>query len=75
MRSEGNKINWFPDGPGLRVICYIAQQRLRRTAVVGQHSREQSTVLPSDVMDFALLPAQRLLAGNSFSVRCHVTSK
>ena len=28
-----------------------------------------------NVMYFALLPAQRLLAGNGFIVRCHVTSK
>ena len=34
-----------------------------------------SALLPSDVIDFALLPAQRLLAGNSFIVRCHVTLK
>ena len=34
-----------------------------------------SALLPSDVIDFALLPAQRLLAGNSFIVRCHVTAK
>ena len=34
-----------------------------------------SALLTSDVIDFALLPAQRLLAGNSFTVRCHVTSK
>ena len=34
-----------------------------------------SALLPSDVMDFALLPAQRLLAGNSFIIRCHMTSK
>ena len=33
-----------------------------------------SALLPSDVRDFALLPAKRLLAGNSFIVRCHVTS-
>ena len=29
-------------------------------------------LFPSDVIDFAMLPAQRLLAGNSFIVRCHV---
>ena len=34
-----------------------------------------SALLPSDVVDFALLPAKRLLAGNIFSVRYHVTSK
>ena len=42
---------------------------------VGQHSRVNSALLPSDVIDFAMLPAQRFLAGNSFIVRCHVTSK
>ena len=36
-----------------------------------------SALLPSDVMiiDFAKLPAQSLLAGNSSIDRCHVTSK
>ena len=34
-----------------------------------------SALLPSDVIDFAQMPAQRLLTGNSFIVRCHVTSK
>ena len=34
-----------------------------------------SVLLSSDVIDFALLPAKRLLARNSFIVRCHVTSK
>ena len=35
----------------------------------------KSALLPSDVIDFAMLPAQRLLTGNSFIVRCHVTLK
>ena len=45
------------------------------------HVQQQSTfasnsaLLPSDVMDFAMLPAKRLLTGNSFIVRCHVTLK
>ena len=34
-----------------------------------------SALLPSDVIDFALLPAQRLLNGKSVIVRCHVTLK
>ena len=29
----------------------------------------------NDVIYFALLPTKRLLAGNSFIVRCHVTSR
>ena len=32
-------------------------------------------LLPSGVIDFAMLPAQRLLTGNSFIVSCHVTSR
>ena len=42
----------------------------RRSTFAGK-----SALLLSDVIDFALLPARRLLAGNSFIVRCHVTSK
>ena len=60
----------------LNVICYIAGNfeagnslNLALKAVVGQ-----TTLLPSDVRDFAMLPAE-ILAGNSFIVRCHVTSK
>ena len=34
-----------------------------------------SALLLSDVIDFAMLPAEILLTGNSFIVRCHVTSK
>ena len=40
----------------------------RRSTIAGN-----STLLPSDVIDFARLPAQRLLTGNIFIVRCHVT--
>ena len=34
-----------------------------------------SELLPSDAIDLAMLPAQIFLTGNSFIVRCHVTSK
>ena len=34
-----------------------------------------SALLPTDVIDFAMLPAQKLLAGNNFIVTYHVTSK
>ena len=45
------------------------------TVVVGKHSRN-TALLRSDILDFAMLPAQIFsLAGNSFFVRCHVTSK
>ena len=58
------------------MICYIANRYIDNAEEVGQHSRViVSALLPSDVIDFAMLPAQRFLAGNSFIVRCHVTSK
>ena len=34
-----------------------------------------SALLPSDIIVLALLHAQRILAGNSIIVRCHVTLK
>ena len=61
------------------MICYIAQKE--KTSNGNSNGSRRSTfagnsaLLASDVIDFALLPAQRLLAGNSFIVRCHVTSK
>ena len=44
-------------------------------------SRKQSTftgnsaLLPTDIKDFAIVSNSEILAGNSFIVRCHVTSK
>ena len=59
-----------------KVICYIAGNfeggnslNLAVTVVVVQHSLVGGQ-LPSDVIDFAMLPAQRFSI-----VRCHVTSK
>ena len=37
--------------------------------------RGNSAVLPVDVIDFAMLPAQRVLAENSEIGRCHVVSR
>jgi hypothetical protein len=37
-------------------------------------SMSNSELLPSDVIDFEMLSDQRLLVGNSFIVRCHVTT-
>ena len=62
LRFGGNKMNCFPRDQSLSDLLY--------STFVGN-----SALIPSDVMYFALLPAQRLLAGNGFIVRCHVTSK
>ena len=37
--------------------------------------RGNSAMLPFDITDFAILPAQRSLAGNSGIGRCHVVSR
>ncbi len=37
-------------------------------ALVGQHLAGNIAMIPSDVIDFAMLPAHRLLAGNSFYI-------
>ena len=78
MRFEGNRINSFPRDQSLSDFLYSTKGKTcngnsnggRRSTFAGN-----SALLPSDVIDFALLPAQRLLAGNRFLVRCHVTSK
>ena len=53
----------------LRKTCNGNSKGGRRSTFVGNR-----TLLPSDVIDFTLLLSQRLLAVNSFFVRCHVTS-
>ena len=79
---RGKQINCFPRDQSLSDLLYSTNRKTcnghsnggRRSTFAGN-----SALLPSDVIDFALLPAQRLLAGksagNSFIVRCHVTSK
>ena len=66
--------------------CFLRDQSLsdstnRKTCNGNSNGGRRSTfagnsaLLPSDVIDFALLPAQRLLNGKSVIVRCHVTLK
>lgn len=45
------------------IVCIDGQQ----STFLGK-----SAILPSDVMDFAMLPTRRLLAGIIFSAICHV---
>ena len=66
IEIRGEKIDCFPRGQSLSHFCYIAGNfkaenswNLSVTAVVGQHSRVNSALLPSDVIDFARFPAQR----------------
>ena len=67
-------MNCFPWDQSLGDLLYSTK---RKTCNGNNNSSRRSTfaLLPSDIIDFALLPTQRLLAGNSFIVRCHVTSK
>ena len=71
-------MNYFPRDQSLSDLLYSTNRKAcngnsnggRRSTFAGNRA-----LLPSDVKDFALLPAQRLLAGNSFIGRYHVTSK
>ena len=54
LRFEGNNINCFPRNQSLRKT-----KKTTATADVGQLSR---VTVHSDVIDFAMLPAQRLLS-------------
>ena len=63
------------------MICCIAyQEKLLRVQIRENKSREQSTfagnstLLLSNIIDFAKLPVQRFFWGKIFIVRCHVTS-
>ena len=63
------------------MICCIAyQEKLLSVQIRENKSREQSTfagnstLLLSDIIDFAKLPVQRFFAGKIFIIRCHVTS-
>ena len=71
-------MNYFPMDQSLSDLLYSTKRETcngnskggRRSTFAGN-----SALLPSDVIHFALLPAERLLAGESFIVSCHVTSK
>ena len=71
-------MNRFPRDQSLSDLLYSTKRKTcngnsnggRRSTFAGN-----SALLPSDVIDFALLSAQRLLARNSFIFRCHVTWK
>ena len=63
------------------MICCIAyQEKLLSVQIRENKSREQSTfagnstLLLSDIIDFAKLPVQRFFWGKIFIIRCHVTS-
>ena len=69
---EGNSSFCFP-----RISMFPFIETLKRKTSNGNsNGGRRSTfagnnaLLPSDAIDFALLHAQRLLAGNSFIVRC-----
>ena len=78
LRFSGKKMNCFPRDQSLSDLLY-SQRRHQKTQCENGGRRstfvDNSALLPSDVIDFAMLPAQSFLAGNSFIVRCHVTSK
>ena len=74
LRFKGNKMNCFPRDQSLSDLFCSTNRKTcnggRRSTFAGN-----TALLPSDVIDFGLLSAKRLLAGNSFILRCHETSK
>ena len=64
--AKENKMNCFPRDQSLSDLLYSTK---RKTCNGNNNDGRRSTfadnsaLLPSDVIDFALLPAQRLLAG------------
>ena len=69
LRFEGNKLNCFPTDQSLSDLLY-SQRRHQKTQCENNGGRrsifaDNSALLPSDVIDFAVLSAQRFLAGNS----------
>ena len=76
--NEGNIMNCFLRDQSLSDLLYSTKRKTcnsnskggRRSTFVGNNA-----LLPSDVKDFALLPAQRRLTRNSFIVRYHVTNE
>ena len=66
QRFEGNKINCFPRNQSLSDLSY----NVALSTFTGN-----SALLLADVIDCAVLPAQRFWQEKIFIVRCHVTSK
>ena len=60
LRFERNKINCFPRDQSLSDLLYSQRRHLDNADEVGQPSfAANSALLLSDVIDFAMLPAQR----------------
>ena len=64
-------MNCFQRDQSLSDLLYSTK---RKTCNGNSSGGRRSTFAGNSAL-FALLPAKRLLAGNSFSVRYHVTSK
>ena len=74
IEIRGEQKELFPRDQSLSDLLYSTKTK---TCHGNDNGGRRSTFAGnrSDVIDLELLPAQRLLAGNSFIVRCHVTSK
>ena len=72
IRGKQNT-NCFPRYQSLSDLLYSKKKKKRATATATAVRRStfagSSALLPSDVIDFAMSLAQRLLEGNSFIVR------
>ena len=71
--SQGKQFILFPGNLSVEILGNrdsLYSQRRNISTCESKRAR-----IPCVVIDFALLPALRILAGKRFIIRCHVTSK
>ena len=78
--AEGIKVYYFPEGPVIKWSVLIPTKRNFCVCKIFSAGGFKTFLGKSLLVTvwrrkFAMLPAQKLLAGNSFIVRCPVTSK
>ena len=73
--SQGKQFILFPGNLSVEILGKRDSLYSQRRHISTCESDTQLAVNICDVIDFALLPALRILAGKRFVVRCHVTSK
>ena len=81
--SQGKQFILFPGNLSVEILGNRDSLYSQRRNISTCESNTQLAVnifgnrarIPCDVIDFALLPALRILAGKRFIVRCYVTSK
>ncbi len=64
--NRNNKINWFTEGSVIKCVAILHSENLKQNGGRRSTFAGNIALLPCNVIDFKMLPAQRILAGNSF---------